>query len=79
MAIAAQMEGIESVVFDANPLAPSMVWATERKERPPNVTPIYRNELLGGFMSAQAPGAVLAIIDTAPHLDDDASLAAHVA
>lgn len=76
LAVAAWMDGLESVIFDADPLVPAMVWATERKERPPDVIPIYRKELLGGFMSAQAPGARLEIIDTAPNLDDDAAWAA---
>ena len=61
LAVAARMDGLESVIFDADPLVPAMVWATERKERPPDVIPIYRKELLGGFMSALAPKDRLAM------------------
>lgn len=79
LAVAAQMAGYDTVIVDLDPQGTAEAWGGWRKERPPVVIPAKSGNLAKILERAREAGAELAIIDTPPLAQADASTAARAA
>lgn len=79
LAVAAQMAGYDTVIVDLDPQGTAEAWGGWRKEAPPIVIPAKSGNLEKTLGRAQEAGAGLAIIDTPPLAQADASTAARAA
>lgn len=79
LAVAAQMSGYDTVIVDLDPQGTAEAWGGWRKEAPPIVIPAKSGNLEKTLGRAREAGAGLAIIDTPPLAQADASTAARAA
>jgi chromosome partitioning protein len=79
LAVAAELAGIPTVVFDLDPQASSSGWKDSRAEESPAVLSLHSARLGHYIDTARDNGAKLVIIDTAPHSQKDALDAAQAA
>lgn len=79
LAVAAQLAGRETVIIDLDPQGTVEAWSGWRNERPPIVISAKAGNLFKVLERAKAAGAELAIIDTPPLAQADASAAARAA
>jgi chromosome partitioning protein len=76
LAVAAEAQGLASVVFDLDPQASAALWSDHRGEPLPAVVPAQAPRLPSLLAQAYRQDADLAILDTAPHADAIAAEAA---
>jgi len=79
LAVAGQAAGYETVIVDLDPQGTAEAWSGWRKEEPPTVIPAKAGNLAKILDRAREAGADLAIIDTPPLAQADASAAARAA
>lgn len=75
LAVASERAGQATVVIDLDPQASAAGWKDSRSQESPTVVSVPPTRLPQALQAANAGGAGLAIIDTAPH-SESASLAA---
>jgi chromosome partitioning protein len=76
LAVAAELHGLATAVFDLDPQASAAIWSDHRGEPSPAVVPAQAPRLPALLGQARKQEADLAILDTAPHADAIASEAA---
>ena len=76
LAVAAEVHGLTTAIFDLDPQASAALWADHRGQPVPAVVPAQAPRLVGLLAQARAQATDLVIIDTAPHADSIASEAA---
>lgn len=76
LAVAAELHGLATAVFDLDPQASAALWSDHRGEAIPAVVPAQAPRLASLLAQARANEADLVILDTAPHADGIASEAA---
>ncbi len=79
LAIASELSGRPSVIFDLDPQSSSTSWKDSRDGDTPAVLSLHSARLSTYLDRARVNGASLAIIDTAPHSQKDALDAAQAA
>ena len=79
LAVAAQVAGYDTVIVDLDPQGTAEAWGGWRKEAPPVVISAKSGNLAKILERAREAGAGLAIIDTPPLAQADASAAARAA
>lgn len=79
IAAAAESAGKPSVVIDLDPQASAAGWKDTRESEGPVVVPLPHTRLAAGLQAAKDGGAVLTVIDTAPHSEGAAMAAARAA
>jgi chromosome partitioning protein len=76
LAVASELAGFPSAIFDLDPQASSMGWKDSRDEEAPAVISLHSARLSHSLETARQSGAKLVIFDTAPHSQKDALEAA---
>lgn len=76
LAVAAQVAGIRTVLFDLDPQESAVVWSDRRKAELPHVEFLTERRLPDALAAAEAQGFELAIIDTPPAAGPQAYTAA---
>jgi chromosome partitioning protein len=79
LAVAAEVAGPRTALFDLDPHASAALWADHRGSAFPAVLPAQAPRLAGLLAQAQAGGADLVLIDTPPEADGIACAAAAAA
>lgn len=79
IAAAAEVADKPCVVIDLDPQASAAGWKDTREAETPVVVPLPHSRLAAGLQAAKDGGAVLCIIDTAPHSEGAAMAAARAA
>lgn len=79
LATEAQTQSKRVLVIDLEPQGSAMLWAKARGDRKPDVSPVHEAALGQEVERARADGYGLVVIDTAPHADPGALLAARAA
>ncbi len=79
LAVCAERDGKPTVILDLDPQASATSWLKRRGDAPPEVVPCDPGQLAGVLQKAKDGGAGLVIIDTAPHSDRAAVVAAQLA
>lgn len=79
LAVCAELHGQATLILDLDPQASASSWLARRGEDAPEVIAAEPSQLAGLLKKAEAGGAGLVIIDTAPHSDRTAALAAQLA
>jgi chromosome partitioning protein len=79
LAVCAERQGLPTVILDLDPQGSACAWRKRRGEDLPEVLAADPNQLAGLLKKAQEGGAGLVIVDTAPHSDRTAVLAAQLA
>jgi len=79
LAIASELSGRSTAIFDLDPQASSSGWKDSRSDEMPAVLSLHSSRLTHYISIARASGAKLIIIDTSPHSQKDALDAAQVA
>lgn len=80
MAVCAAMQGHKTALLDVDPQGSAFQWNQSRPaSRKLDAVTAKAHELAGLLAKAAAAGVDLAIIDTPPHSDDDAAIAAQLA
>jgi chromosome partitioning protein len=79
LAVAAERRGAPVAVLDIDPQASAATWKDTRADESPSVTSLQPSRLAKALQVAENAGAVLALIDTAPHSADAAIAAAEAA
>jgi len=81
LAVAAQEQGLQSIIIDLDPQASAAMWGAQRggKKKPPAVISTQPAMLKSVLSTSKAEGFDLAFIDTAPHADSFALAAAEEA
>lgn len=79
LAVASERAGRAAAVIDLDPQASATGWKDSRSAETPAVVPVPSTRLPQALAAAQAGGAALALIDTAPHASDVALAAAEAA
>lgn len=79
LAVAAQEQGLQSVIIDLDPQASAAMWAQSRGDMPPPVISTQPAILPRVLETAKEQGADIVFIDTAPHADSFALAAAEAA
>ena len=79
LAVCAERTGKRSAIIDLDPQASALEWVSRRKAESPEVIRATTDQLAGLLAQAKVNGADLAIIDTAPHSDRTATVAASLA
>jgi chromosome partitioning protein len=72
LAVAAEQDGKRAVVIDLDPQASSAKWGDGREQEFPVVVSAQASRLAKVLEAAEEQGAVLAILDTAPHSENSA-------
>lgn len=75
----AQAQGQRVLLIDLDPQGSAMLWARSRGDREPDVSPVHEAALGQEIARAKEDGYDLVVIDTAPHADRGALLAARPA
>ena len=75
LAVAAEQASLQTAILDLDPQGSATAWSEARDEKPPAVVPTHAKHLMRVLEAAEANGAEIAIIDTAPH-SETTSLAA---
>jgi chromosome partitioning protein len=76
LAVAAQLSGVRTVLFDLDPQESAVVWSDRRKAEFPHVEFLTERRLPDALAAAAAQGFELAIIDTPPAAGPQAYTAA---
>lgn len=76
LAIAAQVAGIKTALFDLDPQESATAWSERRNAEFPHVEPISARRLNQAIDAAEANGFALTIIDTPPAAGAEAAAAA---
>ena len=79
LACEAQAQGQRVLLTDLDPQGSAMLWARSRGNREPDVSPVHEAALGQEIARAEEDGYDLVVIDTAPHADRGALLAARAA
>ena len=79
LAVCAERAGKTSAIIDLDPQASALEWRSRREAEGPEVITATPEQLPALLKTAKANGADLAIIDTAPHSDRAAVVAADLA
>ena len=79
LAVCAERQGLPTVILDLDPQGSACAWLKRRQEDTPEVLAVETSQLAGLLKHAQEGGAGLVIMDTAPHSDRTAVLAAQLA
>ena len=79
LAVASELAGRAAAVIDLDPQASAAGWKDSRMAETPVVVPVPSSRLPQALEAARAGGAVLTLIDTAPHATDAALAAAEAA
>lgn len=79
LACEAQAQGQRVLLIDLDPQGSAMLWARARGDREPDVSPVHEAALGQEITRAKDDGYDLVVIDTAPHADRGALLAARAA
>ena len=79
LAVCAVLAGQRSAIIDLDPQASALEWASRRETGSPEVIRATPEQLSSLLDQARANGAGIAIIDTAPHSDRAATIAASFA
>src|SRR5690349_8947046 len=79
LAVAAIQDGKEAMIIDLDPQASATKWKDLRTDDTPVVISAQASRLTQNLETAQAAGAELIFIDTAPHSDSIAAAAARSA
>jgi chromosome partitioning protein len=79
LAVCAELAGQTSAIIDLDPQASAAEWASRRGADSPEVIRAAPEQLSGLLDQAKANGAGITIIDTAPHSDRAATIAACLA
>jgi len=79
LAVCAERMQQRSAIIDLDPQASALEWASRRKTDTPEVIKVMAEQLPTLLNQAQANGATFTIIDTAPHSDYAATIAASLA
>ncbi len=79
LAVAAEAAGFPAIVFDLDPQASAAGWKDTRPGDSPVVLSLQASRLQQALEAARENGAVMAILDTAPHSADAAMAAAEAA
>jgi chromosome partitioning protein len=79
LAVCAELAGKRAAIIDIDPQASALEWYSRREAETPEVIRAKPEQLAGLLGQAKANGADLAIIDTAPHSDRAAIVAADLA
>lgn len=79
LAVAAERRDVPVAIIDLDPQASAAGWKDSRADELPSVTSIQVSRLGKALQVAEAAGAGLVIIDSAPHSADAAVAAAEVA
>lgn len=76
LAVASEISGKPSAIFDLDPQASSMGWKDSRSEESPAVISLHAARISYYLDTARQSGAKLVVFDTAPHSQKDALEAA---
>ena len=79
LAVCAELQGQPTLILDLDPQASASAWLNRRSDDTPEVLAADPGQLAGLLKKAEDGGAGLVIIDTAPHSDRAAALAAQLA
>ena len=79
LAVAAELAGTPAVVIDLDPQASAAAWADSRASDAPVVLSAHAARLTEILATAREHGAVLCLLDTAPHAESPALAAARAA
>ena len=79
LAVCAELAGKRSAIIDLDPQASALEWGNRRQAETPEVVRATPEQLAGLLKLARANEADIAIIDTAPHSDRAATIAAGLA
>ena len=79
LAVCAERAGKPTLILDLDPQGSAMAWLKRRGDDVPEVIATDAGKLAGMLAKAQEGGAGLVIIDTAPHSDRAAAVAAQLA
>ena len=79
LAVCAERHGLPTVILDLDPQGSACAWRKRRQEDTPEVLATDPSQLAELLKHAQEGGAGLVIMDTAPHSDRTAVLAAQLA
>lgn len=79
LAVCAELTGKTAAIIDLDPQASALEWFTRREAETPEVITATPEQLPALLRQAKANGADFAIIDTAPHSDRAAVVAAELA
>ena len=79
LAVAAEQAGKPTVIVDLDPQASSAKWGDSRSQESPVVVSAQSARLAKVLETAEEQGAVLAILDTAPHSENSALAAVRAA
>ena len=79
LAVCAELAGRNAAIIDLDPQASALEWRSRREADTPEVITATPEQLAGLLKSAKENGADLMIIDTAPHSDRAAVVAADLA
>lgn len=78
LGVEAERRGLPTVIVDLDPQASARLWADRRGTAAPEVVTDHPARLEYVLKTARSNGAVLAIVDTAPHADQAALIAARL-
>jgi chromosome partitioning protein len=79
LAVASEVSGLATALIDLDPQASAKEWSKSRARETPVVISVHASQLEEVLNAAKENGAVLSIIDTAPHSERDALAAARLA
>ncbi len=79
LAVCAERQGQPTLILDLDPQGSARSWLSRRGDDAPEVVAADPSQLAGLLQKAKAGGAGLVILDTAPHSDRTAALAAQLA
>lgn len=79
LAVCAERQGQPTLILDLDPQGSARSWLSRRGDDAPEVVAADPSQLAGLLQKAEAGGAGLVILDTAPHSDRTAALAAQLA
>jgi len=79
LAVCAELAGKTAAIIDLDPQASALEWYTRREAESPEVITATPEQLPALLKQAEQNGAAFAIIDTAPHSDRAAVIAAELA
>lgn len=78
LAVASELSGQSTAIFDLDPQASSMSWKDSREDEYPAVASLHSARIPHYLETARKSGAKLVIFDTAPHSQKDALEAAQM-
>jgi chromosome partitioning protein len=79
LAVCAEMNGLNTVIIDLDPQSSSLAWRKNRKNETPDVLAAQPEQLAALLEKAREIKTDLVLVDTAPHSDKAAAVAAQFA